>query len=279
MIHTKGIYGPACHSVSARDTLQSNIVFLHTPMHTATMFIYNMLQRHSKYGSGLSWNELINNSDKFSDTWASLIEQKDAYRMANNKFHVIQMHVHVAESPLIWKGEGTLFSLIAQSFSRTYPTLITARDPVSMLITHTIRNRGDMSKKSQEKRIASTKASGKIQLYAALMAERGLGLHLSVEVVKSPQERQDFIKTMFKYLGLSLHNETKIHEAVEHWEKLNTIVKTEEPLKKAFQNGDLAYLIKNLPGMKSILNNRDTFIPYLTNLGYKDLFWWEGGKT
>jgi len=273
--HTRGVFGPASHSVLAPDTMKNNIVFLHTPMHTATVFVFELFVRHSLYGYGISWNDLVADNGYLVNGCKTLSKWKCDFRMPDDKFHVIQIHIQSNESSLISKEGGNLFSLIGQAFSRTYPTIITMRDPIAVLITQSNRLRQNNPEMEQEEFERQLRSSIEVLRYAILLADRSIGLHVAIETCKTLEERQNLVKALFKYVGLGLDGEDHIMHVTKHWKKINTLSIKDNPLKDAYEQQNLEFLLENLPGVEDILEKKEIFIPYLKKLGYEDLFWWK----
>tara|TARA_R110000803_G_scaffold90465_1_gene157865 strand:- start:13541 stop:14335 length:795 start_codon:yes stop_codon:yes gene_type:complete len=263
IVQSPGVYGPKSFVARAPELMQNNLVVLYTPMHTATTFIRRMLERHSERGTAMSWDKITEN------------HKHEAINLASDSFHIIQIHMHIGDATSIQPCQGTLFSLLDQALCRAYPTIITTRDPLATLITHYVRVKQQNLGILPEHLKRSVGDNAKICLYAAKLAEHGIGLHLAVEPVKTQKDRERFISGMFSYIDRPLFAEKRIEEAVTHWKKLNTVVTSDHPMRKAYNDQNLEYLLEHLPGVQYVLDHRSTFIPYLSKLGYRDLFWWK----
>jgi FkbM family methyltransferase len=212
-------------------------------MHTGTWFILNFLQQHSQFGK--------------------LIVEQDLYRecKADNGFTIYQHH-HLPHRKWPYPSPA-----IGDNVPPLGPIIIPVRDPMKAAL-------------SMSTRLGNMPVNGMVDGFcflANLKKNKSFNgwfkyMFVPIDTDMPHKERYFMLCDVLKHCGLPM--EPYVSEYARQWKPQNKL--PNHPHKKAYVQGRLSEAISGIPEYYRYLKKNENKIkPFLKQLGYMDLPWWE----
>lgn len=156
-----------------------------------------------------------------------------------------------------------------------YPTAITLRDPLAIILTTEGRRQGDIHHLTSDN-------------YVALAQSKKSVFYVPVDLYKhkSLDDRKKLICNLFSFLGITPSDSGYIDNIVAEWKVRGSVLKDKSMpvenrkyaslLRCLYDEGDIKQIRKIVPNCYAELKRREPIIrPLLEQVGYKNLIWWE----
>lgn len=251
----------------------NNIIFVPSVQHTGTQFVCGMLvdSYMESYKShlihlwmnGANTFQLTNKqNNKYVNSFAALVYEIENIAKTSD-VTVIQAHLGGYEPSFVPM-------VFIQELMTRYPTVIPMRDPLLSLITQWVRH---------------PEADALHNMIGfSFLCDFGGSFYLPVDLYKSKgrRERRKKLKELFEYVNISVKKEVLDYCVGWPWigstltSEKSEKVKRLKKLLEYYENDNLRKIIEIIPdGYKFLKSIEYKLKPFLMQLGYTDLLWWD----